>query len=302
MTRKKTLLRTFQVSDAADLHASLTWLTNRVFSLHRAELIPEGFTAEQWQATKTGSETHQFQAEVSRLMEIIIHSLYGNREVFLRELLSNASDALDKLRFLALTNKALMAGNDKLEVHIDYNKAAKTITVTDTGIGMTKQELLKNLGVVASSGTTKFLEAAAKGAEPVKLIGQFGVGFYSVYLVADRVTVVSKHHDDEQHVWTSDANQVFTVNKDPRGNTLGRGTQIILHLKEDASEFLDQSTLERIIKRYSEFIQFPIYLKTTRTETKEVPVEEEVKDEEKKDEVRSIHMSDVVLLVIADDH
>jgi heat shock protein beta len=150
---------------------------------------------------------------------------------------------------------------------------------------MTKTELVKHLGVVASSGTTKFVEAAKNGADALSLIGQFGVGFYSVYLVANHVTVVSKSNDDPvQHVWQSSANQVFTVTEDPRGNTLGRGTEVILHLKDDATEFLDQSTLERIVTKYSSFINFPIFLETTKSVEKEVPVEEEKKAEETKEE------------------
>ena len=217
-------------------------------------------------------------------MDIIINSLYSNREVFLRELISNASDALDKIRFLSLTNKGMLGDTTELDIRISFDKNARTVTITDTGLGMTRQDLIKNLGVVANSGTTAFLEAAAKGTEPLKLIGQFGVGFYSVYLVADKVTVISKHNDGDQHVWQSTANSVFTVSEDPRGNTLGRGTSIILHLKEDASEFLDQSTLERIVGKYSEFINFPIFLSVTKTVSEEVPVpEEEAAAEEKKD-------------------
>jgi heat shock protein beta len=238
-----------------------------------------GLTEEQRAQASKGAETHQFQAEVGRLMDIIINSLYSNREIFLRELISNASDALDKLRFLALTDKSVLGEGDlaSLDIRIDYDKDARTIAVTDKGIGMTKEELIKNLGVVAASGTTKFLDAAKTGsADALSLIGQFGVGFYSVYLVADKVTVVSKSNDSpHQYIWESTAQNVFSVTTDPRGNTLGRGTSVVLHLKEDANEFLDQAALERIATKYSEFINFPIYLHKSEKVAREVPADEE---------------------------
>jgi heat shock protein beta len=215
-----------------------------------------------------GAETHQFQAEVNRLMDIIINSLYSNREVFLRELISNAADACDKIRFKALTDKEIIGTGDEaeLDIKIKFDKEAKTLTITDKGIGMTKDDLKNNLGVVAKSGTTEFLEAASQGGDAISLIGQFGVGFYSVYLVADKVTVASAHAaGDEQNIWESTANSVFTIAPDPRGNTLGKhGTEITLHLKEDAEEFLEESTLTNLVTRYSQFITFPISLHTTR--------------------------------------
>jgi len=273
---------------ATDAHGSPETATSTTTetTAEPASETEDGFSKDELANMESKKEQFQFQAEVNRLMDIIINSLYSNREVFLRELISNASDALDKIRFLSLTNKALLGEGEQanLDIRIQFDKKAKTITITDRGIGMTKQDLIKQLGVVASSGTTQFLEAAAKGAEPLKLIGQFGVGFYSVYLVADRVTVISKHNDDKQHVWQSSANSVFTVTEDPRGNTLGRGTQIILHLKDDAQEFLDQHTLQRIVSKYSEFIQFPIYLYQSRTVTEEVPDEDAAKEEKKEEE------------------
>merc|ERR1719446_1518284 len=148
---------------------------------------------------------------------------------------------------------------------------------------MTREDLVQNLGTVAKSGTTQFVEALASGAD-ISLIGQFGVGFYSVYLVADKVQVTSKHNDDDQHVWSSTADSSFTVAKDPRGNTLGRGTEITLFLKEDASEFLEQDRLKDLVGRYSEFITFPIYLYTSKTESVEVPVEEDEEEEGEEEE------------------
>jgi len=237
-----------------------------------------GLSAKEQEEADSTQETHEFQAEVNRLMDIIINSLYSNREIFIRELISNAADATDKIRHMALTDPDALGEGDvaDLDIKISFDKEAKTLSITDKGVGMTKQDLLKNLGVVAKSGTTEFLEAAnSKDSDSLSLIGQFGVGFYSVYLVADKVTVVSKNNADEQHVWESTANSVFTVAKDPRGNTLGRGTSIILQLKEDADEFLNEGTLEKLVKRYSQFINFPILLKTIKEEQKEVPIEED---------------------------
>ena len=213
-------------------------------------------------------------------MDIIINSLYKNRDVFLRELISNASDALDKIRFLALSAADMLGDTKDLYINISFDSEHKTVTIRDTGIGMTKNDLVNNLGTVAKSGTSNFVEALNEGAD-MSLIGQFGVGFYSVYLVADKVRVVSKNNDDDQYIWESTADSSFTVVKDPRGNTLGRGTEITMFLKEDASEFLIQDKIEGLIQRYSEFITFPIslYKKTT-----EVVDEDDEEDDEEGDE------------------
>ena len=165
-----------------------------------------------------------------------------------------------------------------LDIHIAFDKEAKTLTIRDSGVGMTKQDLIQNLGTVARSGTSQFVEALAAGAD-VSLIGQFGVGFYSAYLVADKVRVVSKHNDDNQMIWESSADATFSIAEDPRGNTLGRGTEITLFLKEDATDLLDQDKLEEMIRRYSEFITFPIYLRKEKQEEVEVPVEDDEEDE-----------------------
>jgi len=211
-------------------------------------------------------------------MDIIINSLYKNKEVFLRELISNASDALDKLRFLSLSSSEVLGETKDLEIMISFNDELKTLTLRDTGIGMTRTDLVNNLGTVAKSGTSNFVEALADGAD-MSLIGQFGVGFYSVYLVADKVRVVSKNNDDDQHIWESTADSSFTVAKDPRGNTLGRGTEITMFLKEDAHEFLQQERLEELVQRYSEFITFPIKLYKKTQEVVEVDEDEEEEDE-----------------------
>jgi heat shock protein beta len=227
------------------------------------------------QATLTEkAESFEFQAEVHRLMDIIINSLYSKREIFLRELISNAADALDKIKYLTLTNQTTLGEVEKLEVRISFDRDAKTLTIRDTGVGMSREELKRNLGIVAKSGTTDFVEAAAKGTTDLSLIGQFGVGFYSVYLVADKVTVVSKSHNDTQHVWESMADKTFTIAEDPRGPTLGRGTQVTLHLKDDALEFANEHELKKLVKRYSEFINYPIYLHVSKSVEKEVPDEE----------------------------
>jgi len=242
------------------------------------------------------AEKFEFQAEVTRLMDIIINSLYSNKEIFLREIISNASDALDKIRFLAVTDKDALGEGDvaKLEMRISPDKTKDTLTLTDRGIGMTKQDLINNLGTIAKSGTSSFLEKLKEGGD-VNLIGQFGVGFYSVYLVADKVTVRTKHNDDKQYIWESTADSSFTIKEDPEGNTLGRGSAITLHLKDDCKEFTEGDKIKDLVKKYSEFISFPIYLKETKTVEKEVPVEEEEEkkeDEKKEDEKKDDEKKD----------
>lgn len=207
-------------------------------SKERPRLDAYDISEETMQTVESNKESFSFNADVSRLMDIIINSLYTKKEVFIRELISNASDALDKLRFIAVQNPNFLGDKQELEIKIDFDHDAKTISITDTGIGMSKAELIKNLGTVAKSGTTAFLEAMGQG-ENMSLIGQFGVGFYSAFLVANKVVVTSKTPDDEQHIWTSTADSKFFLTKDPRGDTLGRGTRVTLHLKDDAVEFVE---------------------------------------------------------------
>lgn len=198
--------------------------------------------------------------------------------MFLRELISNASDALDKIRFLSISAADILGDTKEFGIWINFNEKLKTLTIRDTGVGMTRSDLQNNLGILAKSGTKKFLESLSEGAD-MGLIGQFGVGFYSVYLVADKVRVVTKHNDDVQYIWESTAESSFTIAEDPRGNTLGRGTEITLMLKEDAHEFLDQEKLEEIVSHHSEFITFPIYLYKKTTEVVEVAPTEETEKE-----------------------
>lgn len=217
-------------------------------------------------------------------MDIIINALYTHKEVFLRELISNASDALDKIRYLSVKNPDLLKELKDLKIMIEFNKQEKTVSVTDTGIGMTKEDLIKNLGTVARSGTAAFVEALAKG-DTTNLIGQFGVGFYSNYLVAKKVVVTSKHTDDDQYIWISQAGSSFSVVKDPRGNTLKRGTRVTIFLKEDAEEYVEQETIKKLAKKYSEFINYPIWVNMQRQITKEVEETENKEEEIKKEEV-----------------
>jgi len=243
----------------------------------------ELFSEEQLVSMKEGGDEHKFEAEVNRLMEIIIHSLYTDRDIFLRELISNAADALDKIRFRSLTDKSVLGETPQLEIKVQVDKENNLLSVTDTGVGMTASELSENLGTVARSGTARFLEAfsAVEGDNALNLIGQFGVGFYSSFLVADEVIVVSKSNNDtKQHVWSSTADGQFTVAPDPRGVTLGRGTQVILKLKEDAQEYLDSKEVERIVSRYSMFQTHPIKLLDTKMEKKPI-VYDELTDEER---------------------
>ncbi|BFZ08494.1 hypothetical protein BsWGS_11533 [Bradybaena similaris] len=242
----------------------------------------DGLSVAQMKELREKSEKFAFQAEVNRMMKLIINSLYKNKEIFLRELISNASDALDKIRFISLTDKNALAATEEMNIKIKADKENKVLHITDTGIGMTKDDLVKNLGTIAKSGTSDFLAKlgeANTASETSDLIGQFGVGFYSAFLVADRVIVTSKHNDDDQYIWESDA-ESFSVIKDPRGNTLGRGTTVSLQLKEEAHDYLEETTLKNLVKKYSQFINFSIYLWTSQEQQVEEPVED-IDDAEK---------------------
>ncbi|KAJ3643556.1 hypothetical protein Zmor_026258 [Zophobas morio] len=243
----------------------------------------DGLNVAQLKELREKSEKFAFQTEVNRMMKLIINSLYRNKEIFLRELISNASDALDKIRMLSLTDKSALDATAELNIRIKADKEAGMLHITDTGIGMTKQDLINNLGTIAKSGTAEFLskmQDAASAQDMNDMIGQFGVGFYSSFLVADKVIVTTKHNDDKQYIWESDSAS-FSIVDDPRGDSLKRGTTVSLQLKPEAKDFLEHDTVRNLVKKYSQFINFPIYMWTSHTEQVEEPIEE---DEEEKSE------------------
>jgi HSP90 family molecular chaperone len=240
-------------------------------------------------------ETYEFQAEVSRVMDIIVNSLYSNTDIFLRELISNASDACDKKRFLKLTGKSdagdSLSDTEELAIRVKCDEKERTISITDNGIGMTKSELINNLGKIAASGTAKFVEALKEGAADLSLIGRFGVGFYSAFLVADRVTVHTKSPNDQKAWrWESEQTKNFTITEEsdprsflPEGAT--SGTTVTLHIKEGMEKYLNDFSLRQLLELYSEFVSFPIYLWMSRIEYDKVKEKDEKTGEEKEKSV-----------------
>ena len=224
------------------------------------------------------TETYAFSADINSLLSLIINTIYSNKEIFLRELISNASDALNKIRYNSLTDVSSLNSNPNLEIKISFDKINKVLIINDSGVGMTKEELVNNLGTIASSGTKKFLESISNTSD-ISLIGQFGVGFYSAFLVSDKVIVFSKNNNDDVYSWESTGNGSFSIQKETYN--LKRGTEIRLYLKEDMQQYLEENTIVNLIKKHNQFIEFPIFVETEKTreiESTEEP-SDEVKDE-----------------------
>ena len=222
--------------------------------------------------TDTAATSQPFQAEVAELLHLMVHAVYSETDIFLRELISNASDACDKLRFEAIADPSLMTGEDKPAIRITPDKAANTLTIADSGIGMDRQELIDNLGTIARSGTKSFLAKLSEAKEGAGLIGQFGVGFYAAFMVAERIVVTSRRAGgDESFVWSSSGGAGFEIAPaaDGEGRT-SHGTTIVLHLKEDAAKYLEAHEIERIVGAYSDNIQFPIELVGENGEARQI--------------------------------
>src|SRR5512137_1564625 len=206
------------------------------------------------------TESYQFKAEIQQLLNILVHSLYTERDIFLRELISNASDALSRVQFDMLTNRDVLDPDAELKITVVCDADARTLTIRDTGIGMTRDEIVENLGTIAHSGAAEFLKKLQAEQKPADVIGQFGVGFYSVYMVADEVTVTSRSYRPEAQAvrWTSKGDNTYSLEDAEKSD---RGTEIVVRLKEDAAEYAQEWKIEQIVKKHSDFVSFPIYVK-----------------------------------------
>ena len=219
------------------------------------------FPASPRMTTTTAPESQPFQAEVAELLNLMVHSVYSETDIFLRELISNASDACDKLRYEAISAPELITDGAPPRIRIAPDKKADTLTVVDSGIGMDRQELIDNLGTIARSGTKSFLSRLSEAKDGANLIGQFGVGFYAAFMVADRIVVTSRRAgSDEVFVWSSSGGSgfEFAPGSEEDAARVTRGTEIVLHLKKDAAKYLETHEIERIVRAWSDNIQFPI--------------------------------------------
>src|SRR5436190_2254413 len=248
------------------------------------------------------SGQHRFQAEVAELLNLMVHSVYSETDIFLRELISNASDACDKLRYEAISRPELLAGDERLVIRLVPDAKAGTLAVTDTGIGMTQQELVDNLGTIARSGTKAFVQSLAEAKDGMGLIGKFGVGFYAVFMVADRVEVTSRRAgSDETWVWRSDGGAGFELApaNEEQAKRVPRGTEVLIHLKEDAKKFAERFDVERIVRTYSDHILYPIELSDAKGEARQINAasapwqrsRSELKPEDYKEAYKSIAMA-----------
>ena len=246
-------------------------------------------TTEENTPTKTivddSTTLHKFDADITQLMSLIINSVYSDKEIFIRELISNSSDALDKIRYLSITDQNLVSEQSELHIKIQTDEDRNVIIIEDTGIGMSKEELIFNLGTIARSGTKQFIKTLS-AQDDYSLIGQFGIGFYSVFLVCDKVEVRTKQANSSEHVWTSNSGSGFTITDiSDEDKLLKRGTRITIHLKEDQKEYLDEFRIKAVVEKHSQFVSYPISLLCKKQEQSEIPIEdgEEVDEGEQKD-------------------